>query len=92
MSIDQLIEWINWAVTPLSDWFNYQTSKIDFFLFCIIYSLIFIYIGYSYHKRTGWVAKNRELLSMKEIIGAKIIETISTLPLVKIWWKNKLRK
>jgi hypothetical protein len=49
-------------------------------------------IGYSYHRRNGWVAQNKELLSFKEIIGAKIINTIATLPIVRVWWKKKLRK
>ena len=92
MTLDSVIGWINWFVNPISDWFNKETEKFDFFLFCVVYSVIFLMIGYLYHRRSGWVAKNRELLSFKEIMGAKIIEVISSLPLVKSWWKRKLRK
>lgn len=63
--LDPLIHWVNQTVTPLSNWFNTHTSNIDFFTFCLVYSLIFLFIGYKYHQKQGWVAENKELLSWK---------------------------
>ena len=57
--LDSFLNWVNHTITPLSNWFNQQTANIDFFGFCLIYSILFLFIGYRLHRRQGWVAENK---------------------------------
>ena len=77
---------------PFRLWFNQKMQSVDFFGFCALYALLFVVLGWRLHRKQGWVAGTKEILTFKERLGAWVINLISTTPVIKGWWARKLKK
>jgi uncharacterized membrane protein len=65
---------------------------MNFFAFCLVYSIVFVLIAWKVHSETGWIRLFRELITSKEILGSLGMNILRKIPIIStIFEKSLLR-
>lgn len=82
----------DFLIKPIHLEFNRLTEGRDFFLICLVYSIVFLIVAWRTHRKKGWVAPFRELLTTKEKISIFLFSIVKNLPIVSGLIKKKMEK